>query len=158
MRYLTIFLFFIFISVSGYSQVKVVKFPELERYISDAGDKIKVINFWATWCGPCIKELPFFDALQDNYSPEDLEVMLVSLDFEDQKERVNKFLERKSISSAVWLLDETDANSFIDKVDPRWSGAIPATLLINSKTGQRIFLEKELSKEELEQHIDKLLK
>lgn len=151
-------LFIIFMLTHGYSQVKVIKFPELQEYIaSSADDKVKVINFWATWCGPCVKELPFIDSLRFTYDPDKVEVLLVSFDFPDQLTRVNTFLQRKKLGSTVWLLDESDPNLFIDKVDPSWSGAIPATLLIRKSTAQRIFLEGELTKAELEKHINKLL-
>ena len=144
---------------TAYAQSEIIKFPRLKGYISESNpdQKIKVINFWATWCGPCVKELPFIDSLQYSYDPEAVEVKLISLDFADQLDRVDKFLKRKNITSSVWILDESDANSYIDRVDPRWSGAIPATLLINTSTGQRIFLEKELTKGELEQHIKILM-
>lgn len=142
------------ISFTIKAQVHVVKFPELKNYLSEkTGDNIKVINFWATWCGPCIKELPYFNSLKDSYSEHKVEVLLVSLDFADQLSKVESFLEKRKISANVWLLDESDANAYIDLVDKRWSGAIPMTLLINSSTGKRIFLEKELTKEELEKHI-----
>ena len=137
---------------------KVIKFPELQEYIAtSADDKVKVINFWATWCGPCVKELPFIDSLRYTYDPNKVEVLLVSLDFPDQVPRVNTFIQRKQLGSTVWLLDESDPNLFIDKVDPSWSGAIPATLLVRNSTAQRVFLEGELTKAELEKYISKLL-
>jgi thiol-disulfide isomerase/thioredoxin len=141
------------------AQVNVVKFPELDSFIaSQEGHEIKVINFWATWCAPCIKELPYFESLKEKYPDDQLDVLLVSLDFAEHTERVNKFLDQKNISTKVWLLDESDANSYIDKIDNRWSGAIPMTLLIHPATGKRIFIEKELTNDELEQHINSLLK
>lgn len=137
---------------------KVIKFPELQEYIASSDDdKVKVINFWATWCGPCVKELPFIDSLRYTYDPDKVEVLLVSLDFPDQVSRVNTFIQRKQLGSTVWLLDESDPNLFIDKVDPSWSGAIPATLLVRNSTAQRTFLEGELTKAELEKYINKLL-
>jgi thiol-disulfide isomerase/thioredoxin len=150
--------FLTFMLTHGYSQVKVIKFPELQEYIvTRADDKVKVINFWATWCGPCVKELPFIDSLRYTYDPDKVEVLLVSLDFPDQLSRVHTFLQRKKIGITVWLLDESDPNLFIDQVDPSWSGAIPATLLVRNSTAQRIFLEGELTKAELEKHINNLL-
>jgi thiol-disulfide isomerase/thioredoxin len=158
MKKYTLAFFLTFMLTHGYSQVKVIKFPELQEYIvTRADDKVKVINFWATWCGPCVKELPFIDSLRYTYDPDKVEVLLVSLDFPDQLSRVHTFLQRKKIGTTVWLLDESDPNLFIDQVDPSWSGAIPATLLVRNSTAQRIFLEGELTKAELEKHINNLL-
>ncbi|MEJ8801964.1 TlpA disulfide reductase family protein [Pontibacter sp. H249] len=86
---------------------KVIKFPELQEYMATRSDtKVKVINFWATWCQPCIKELPFIDSLRYAYDPNKVEVLLVSLDFPDELNKVNSFIKRKKIGSTVWLLDE----------------------------------------------------
>ncbi|WP_299985715.1 TlpA disulfide reductase family protein [uncultured Pontibacter sp.] len=138
---------------------KVIKFSELQEYMVTRTDtKVKVINFWATWCQPCVKELPFIDSLRYAYDPHKIEVLLVNLDFPDERTKVNAFLQRKKIGAPVWLLDESDPNLFIDQVDPSWSGAIPATLLIQNATAQRVLLEGELTKAELEEHINKLLK
>ncbi|MGK7389278.1 MAG: TlpA disulfide reductase family protein [Candidatus Cyclobacteriaceae bacterium M2_1C_046] len=158
-KYIACFSIFLLLSLftESSAQVKIIKFEELNNYLNSGSDKVKVINFWATWCAPCIKELPYFEALQETYSNKDLELLLVSLDFVEQKEKVTKFLEKKDITANVWLLDESDANSYIDKVDPRWSGAIPMTIIINPSTEKRIFLEKELTKEELEKNINTLL-
>lgn len=127
---------------------EVIKFDRLEALIKEKDDKVKVINFWATWCGPCIKELPYFEAARSTYG-NDIAVHLISLDFADQLEKVHKFMERKDIRSNVYLLDEIDYNSWIDKVDESWSGAIPATLIIDGRTGKRKFLESELTEDEL---------
>ncbi len=137
--------------------VKVVKFDALEELMNRDSEKIEVINFWATWCKPCIKELPFFQELHRSKSKE-VNVTLISLDFADALDkRVVPFVEKRGITTEVLLLDEVDYNSWIDKVDPSWSGAIPATLIINHKTGQRRFLERELKEGELEQIINELI-
>jgi hypothetical protein len=85
-------------------------------------------------------------------SQEDLdaEITLINLDYADKIDIVNAFMKKKNIQSNVLLLDEIDYNSWIDKVDKTWTGAIPATLIINPKTGQRKFIEKELKEGELE--------
>ena len=127
---------------------EIIKFNKLDELIKEKGDQIKVINFWATWCGPCIKELPYFEAARKAYGDR-ISVNLISLDFADQITKVNKFVERKGIASTVYLLDEIDYNSWIDRVDKSWSGAIPATLVINEKTGERKFVESELTEDEL---------
>jgi thiol-disulfide isomerase/thioredoxin len=137
-------------------KVQVVKFDTVQHLMTRESDEIEVINFWATWCKPCIKELPYFQALQ-NTQPDKVNVTLISLDFVDVlNEKVIPFVERRQLTPQVLLLDEIDYNSWIDKVDPSWSGAIPATLIINHKTGQRRFLERELKTGELEQIIKQL--
>ena len=139
---------------NAYSQkAEVVKLDQLQSFIQAKTDHIKVINFWATWCGPCIKELPLFEKLGQDRS--DVQVTLVSmdLDLDPNPEKVHKFVARKKIQSKVLILDAKDPNSYIDQIDKNWSGALPATIIINSKTGQRKFVEKELHEGELEKLI-----
>ena len=159
MRSLTfIFLFHIVFLGSeavAQQQAKIVKFDALEQLMSAASDKMQVINFWATWCAPCIKELPHFETL--NKHNDRLEVTLVSLDFASKVDKVNSFMQKRNLQSKVLLLDEIDYNSWIDKVDPSWSGAIPATLIINQSTGRRKFVEGELKEEELQELVSNLM-
>jgi thiol-disulfide isomerase/thioredoxin len=117
-------------------------------------DQIQIINFWATWCGPCIKEMPQFENLGRQRS--DIHVTLVSMDLEldPNPEKVFRFVERKNIQSTVLILDEKDPNSWIDKVEKEWSGSLPATIVINTKTGKRAFVGKELKEGELETLIN----
>lgn len=131
--------------------VEVIKYPDLEKVINQDNGKLKIINFWATWCKPCVAELPQFEALLSKYGSENIEVILVSFDFvEELEKRVIPFVNKNNIKSTVLLLDETDYNSFIDKVDPSWSGAIPATLMLNYRNDERLFLEKEFKEGALE--------
>lgn len=127
--------------------IKVIKYPDLEKIIAEKSDKTKIINFWATWCGPCIKELPQFEDLNTKYN-NNVEVFLVSFDFVEQLAKAKNFASKKNLKSNLYLLDETDYNAFIDKVDPSWSGAIPATLMISQD--KRAFYEKEFKEGELE--------
>lgn len=138
---------------SSFAQTAVVKFEEIDKLIkSPPSEKIQVINFWATWCAPCVKELPLFENL-NTQNPDEVEVTLVSLDFADHVDKVNTFIARKNIKSRVLLLDNIDYNTWIDRVDTSWSGAIPATLIINPKTGHRKFIGKEIKQGELEEAI-----
>ncbi|MDX5320174.1 MAG: TlpA family protein disulfide reductase [Bacteroidota bacterium] len=131
-------------------------FSEFEPLLHQQNDTIYVINFWATWCKPCVKELPFFDKLTSEFPEEKIKVILVSLDFAEAKnERVIPFLEKKQIQSQVVILDDQDANAWIEKVDPSWSGAIPATVLY--KNNHRSFFEKEFHEEELKQTIKQFI-
>lgn len=143
------------LSMAHGQEVEVIKYPQLEKLIREPDGKIKVINFWATWCKPCIKELPYFEALQQQYPEQELQVYLISFDdVENLESRVKPFLEKRNIKSTVKLLDETDYNAFIDKVDPSWSGAIPATLIIAGD--KRRFVEGELDEAKLQDLISKV--
>lgn len=113
--------------------------------------EVTVVNFWATWCGPCVKELPLFETLNSKNDPS-IKVLLVSLDLDldPNPEKVYKFVERKKLQSEVLLLKEDNPNSWINKISEEWSGALPATLVINNKTGRRKFVEKQLHEGDLE--------
>jgi thiol-disulfide isomerase/thioredoxin len=107
-------------------------------------DTTYVVNFWATWCIPCVAELPYFEQLQQQYLSQKLKVYLVSLDFIKHKDqKLVPFLTKQKIKSEVVLLDEPDYNAWIDKVNPAWSGALPATIIFNTKRQQKTFFENE---------------
>ncbi|RLD24193.1 MAG: hypothetical protein DRI71_03275 [Bacteroidetes bacterium] len=109
------------------------------------------------WYKPCVKELPLFIKLAKTH-PE-ITISLVSLDFvQDLDTKVYPFLEKKNINLRVLLIDEVDYNLWIDMVDPTWSGAIPATLIIEPETGRRKFLENEFENDELEIEIQNFTK
>ena len=132
-------------------EIEVYNFEELERFLDQEKDKTLVVNFWATWCKPCIKELPYFEAAQTKYN-DDIRVILVSLDFPEKLEsQLIPFVNKNAIQSQVVLLDDPYENEWIPKVDSTWSGAIPATLII--KGDKRLFYEKLFTQEELEDEI-----
>jgi len=150
--FLIVILFLSFVGNKSLAQsIEVIKYPDLAKLINTPSEKHKVINFWATWCRPCVKELPQFLELYEKYNDENLELSLISFDFvEDLENKLKPFVDKKNIEAKVYLLDETDYNAFIDKVDPSWSGAIPATLLVAKGNSKRKFIEKEFSEDELE--------
>lgn len=137
---------------------RIVKLDDIQRLIHHTDESIHVINFWATWCAPCIRELPYFEEISAKGIPG-VKVTLISmdLDLDPNPQKVYKFIEKKGIRSEVLLLDEDDPNSYIDKIESQWSGALPATLIVNHKTGKRIFIERTLYEDELEQLINDLL-
>ncbi len=125
-----------------------MKFDHLEALFHQDNDTTYIINFWATWCMPCVKELPHFEELNEKYSQEKVRMILVSLDFADQlNSRLAPFVEKKGIDSEVILLDDPDANSWIPKVDRNWSGALPATYIYKKEKVK--FHEGSLSEKEL---------
>ena len=120
----------------------VTDYAGLEPLFQQRNDTTYVVNFWATWCGPCIKELPYFERLNREWKDKKVKVVLVSLDFKSQiRTRLMKFLEKKQLESEVVVLHQSNANDWIDKVDPSWSGSIPATLVYNRQ--KRAFYEQE---------------
>lgn len=120
-------------------------YTELKPLLNQKGDNLYVVNFWATWCAPCIKELPYFEALNQR---ENVEVLLVSLDFPKHKEsRLLPFIKKNNLQSKLVLLDDADENYWINDIHPNWSGALPATLIYTKK--QRGFYEQSFTKAEL---------
>lgn len=118
------------------TSVTVLDFDGLESLLYTQSDSSYIVNFWAMWCAPCVKELPYFEAYLDKHAGEKTAVLLVSMDFpEDIEEKLLPFLNQHNIfRSDVVLLDAPNANAWIDRVDPSWSGAIPATLIFNRDT------------------------
>lgn len=148
------------ITTSFGQDVKVYQtFDEFEEPIlKQDNDTTYVINFWATWCVPCVAELPYFEELNAKYSSGKFKQILVSLDFEKQVEkRVKPMISKKGIKSEVVLLADSKQNKWIVRVDPRWSGAIPITIIY--KGGEKLFLEKEFhSMAEIETELLKIYK
>ena len=119
-------------------------------------DKIHVINFWATWCAPCVKELPAFEKLNAEYRSKNVAVVLVSLDFPNQYEnRLKPFIIERALASKIVVLDDVDSNAWIPKISEDWSGAIPATLIYSKN--KRQFYEQSFTYDELKTEVDKFL-
>jgi len=150
------FLLFLLFSIKGYNQnVKLLNINELNERIKNGKDSTYVVNFWATWCAPCIKELPHFEKLGAEHKSEKVAVLLVSLDFKSKlQSNVIPFVKRKNLKNEVFLLNESNPQEFIDRIDPSWSGSIPATLFI--KNDKRKFVESEFTYEQLLTEYKKL--
>lgn len=131
------------------------KFDEFEYFLHFDNDTTYVINFWATWCVPCRKELPEFEKIHSAYKNKKVKVLLVSLDFASKIESsLIPYIEKNNITANVILLNDPNSNAWIDKVNPGWSGSIPATLIY--KKEKQFFFEKELTYEDIESTIIKL--
>lgn len=113
-------------------------FSGLEYFLHRNDGTTYVVNFWATWCVPCIEELPAFEKLNAEYKDKNVKVILVSLDMVKMVEtRLLPFIKNKALQAQVLYLRDPDADSWIPKVDPAWTGAIPATVIY--KDGKRAF-------------------
>lgn len=154
MKQLSLIAFFLIFTQAVVAQKPVVyeKFADFEKNVIRNDENVYVINFWATWCAPCVKELPYFEKLhQEN---KNVKVILVSLDSgKDLEKKLIPFLQRKKITADVILLSDKDYNSWLNKVDQSWSGSIPATLLISGS--QKQFAEHDFeSYTELNEYIN----
>ncbi|MGY8938645.1 MAG: TlpA family protein disulfide reductase [Flavobacteriales bacterium] len=142
---------------TSHINVKSYSYEELKPLLEKKDDKTYVINFWATWCAPCVKELPAFEKLNEEYASKNVEVLLVSLDFPKQKEKkLIPFIVRKNLHSKVVMLDDINEDVWIKAIDSSWSGAIPATIIYNKNS--RNFYEKYFDYETLEAELQTFLK
>ena len=137
--------------------VPVIDLDILEKRLQKGADTTYVVNFWATWCGPCVKELPFFENLGTNNADKKFKVLLVTLDFvENLESKVLPFIEKKAVKSEVLLLDESNPNEWIPRVSEKWSGAIPATIFANAQKKTRHFHEGSFKEGELETKLKEI--
>jgi thiol-disulfide isomerase/thioredoxin len=133
------------------------KITDLEEYI-EKSDTPVVVNFWATYCVPCIKEIPYFQETVKKYKDKGVKLLLVSLDFEEMyPKKIADFAGKRKFTAPIVWLNETNADYFCPKVDSKWSGVMPATLFINNKKGHRSFFEEEMPKEKFESEVKKIL-
>ena len=148
----------LFVAFSVQAQEKVTVYDTYDEFAKNVlieDENVYVINFWATWCAPCIKELPYFEKL--NAENKNVKVILVSLDSKkDLDKKLIPFIEKRKLKSKVLLLADKDYNTWLSKVDADWSGAIPATLILNGKKKQ--FAERDFENfEELNEYINSFI-
>lgn len=134
-----------------------LKIDDLEKLVQ-SGDSAYVVNLWATWCAPCIQEIPAFEKQAKALKGKPVKFIFVSLDMSDAYPGdIQSFAKRRNMRSSIVWLNEPNANSFASRIDPRWKGSIPCTIFINPKKGYRKFVEGQMSKEALQKEVDALL-
>lgn len=158
MRAIGLIMISIVFSLAGSAQsVRKVKATELATIIAESKTPL-VVNMWATWCVPCVEELPYFQEEVKKYAADSVQLLLVSLDFKESfPGGISSFMKKRKFSAPTLWLDETNADYFCPKIDPHWSGAIPSTLFINNKTGYRKFVEEKIPKQQFNTFIEELI-
>ncbi len=138
--------------------VEVLTFEQLQTRMASQKQEVVVYNFWATWCKPCVEEMPAFEKLYKEYQPKGVHVVFVSLDFKSKHAKVVEFADKKELQGEVILLDAPDYNAWIDKVSTEWGGSIPATLVVKKTGNVQKFHEGSMTYNELVTFIKPLLK
>jgi thiol-disulfide isomerase/thioredoxin len=108
------------ISVAGISDV-----------LKNHSDKLRLINLWATWCGPCVAEFPDLVTINHMYRDRGLELVTISADEPANKDKALKFLQRQQASGTNYIYSGDDKYKMIEAVDPKWDGALPYTILVD---------------------------
>ena len=156
-RILTIVCVLFFLTEIDAQTIPKWKITALEEYINKSETPV-IISFWATYCIPCIKEIPYFQELTKKYEDKGVKLLLVSLDFKEAyPSKIKKFSDKMKFTAPIVWLDETNADYFCPLVDNKWSGVMPASLFVNNKTGFRSFIEEEIPKIKFEEEILKMI-
>ena len=158
MKYIFIFLVQLFVWNFTFAQeVKTINKADLAALLNTKSDTLYILNFWATWCKPCVEELPIFEQINSENQGKKVKVILLSNDFKKQVEpKLKPFLVSKKINSEVWWMSETDPNVWVNLVEPMWEGSLPATLIFRGSDNKRFFNEGELNLATLKAIIDKI--
>lgn len=155
------FLILLFTLLSAASKEKTVDVITLEQLQSKAAelnnDTLYVVNFWATWCKPCVGEMPYFEAAANKFASRKVKIIFVSLNYAREQSMVLDFVKKKKIQPDVYLLNAGNPNNWIDKIEPEWNGSIPATIIY--KHAKKVFFrEGEFTSTELDSIIQTINK
>lgn len=111
-------------------RVEAVDLEGVKKLIKNDGNKLRLINVWASWCGPCAREFPDLVEIYRMYRGRDFEMVGINIDNPEEKAKVQVFLEKNQASYANYLYSGKDTYALIDVVDPKWEGPIPYTLIV----------------------------
>ena len=151
-------LLFFSLEVLQAQEIRKIKVDSLDAYIQTS-DHPLIVNFWATYCQPCIKEIPYLQKSVEQQADKKVELILVSLDSRnDYPEKLKIFFKGKNSSATLCWLNEGNPDYFCPKIDQKWIGGIPATLFINNKTHYRKFFDRQLTEPQVVEGIHAMLK
>jgi len=139
-------------------EVKLTDAAGIKKEITSRRGKVVIVNFWATWCPPCVKEFPDFVKFYKTYKSKGVEVLAVSLDDpDDLKTRVSKFVRDKRAEFPVFLAKDADDERFTASFAKEWKGEIPVTIVFDKKGKRRRFHIGMLTYAELEKMVKPLM-
>ena len=144
-------------SLSFGQTIKKLKIADVLK-MADTSSVPIVINFFATWCRPCVEELPWFQKTVPDFKGKGVKLLLVSLDYaDDYPKQILSFAKKHGIDAQIVWLDEADPNYFCPKVDKRWEGTIPVSLMVNNANHFRAFYDYQLPEGQLKIALNKLI-
>jgi len=130
------------------------KIKDVVNYYSKKSDTVYVVSFWATFCRPCVGEIPFIQDITKKYNDKKVKLLLVSLDLPGYYPgKIAAFAKKNGITASIVWLNETDADYFCNMIDKKWGGSIPATIIVNAGTGYKKFFEQEFKPDEFEREL-----
>jgi thiol-disulfide isomerase/thioredoxin len=150
---------FIMPAVASFSQeIPKWKITDVEKMMRTRKGEILVLNFWATFCKPCVAEIPSFIKITDKYKDRNVKLVLVSLDLPSSyPAKITTFAKEHNFNADIAWLQETNADYFCPKIDTSWSGSIPATLIYDTETGYRQFFEGEIKSADFDNALKKAI-
>ena len=156
-KLITLLVLIVLVNTVFSQQIKKVKIADVVKMM-DTSSVPMVINFWATWCGPCVHEIPWFEKAVAELKDKKVQLILVSLDFRDAyPKELTAFVKKNVYTSKILWLDETDADLFCPLIDKNWNGNIPATIMINNKKNYHQFYGEQIPEPRLKLELQKLV-
>ena len=155
MKRVIILMTVIFFAITANSQpIPKMKMADVVKSFSNGTDTVYVVNFWATFCKPCVGEIPYFINIVKKYAGQKVKLLLVSLDLPSYyPAKIKAFAKQHRFNTNIAWLNETNADIFCPMIDEKWSGAIPATIIVNGKTGYKKFFEDEITAAQFEKEL-----
>lgn len=159
MKYIIVILLFCLLSLMSQSQtIPKWKIQDVVNYYTKNNDTTYVVNFWSTYCQPCIEEMPYLQSISKKYAINRVKLVFVSLDAKSfYPKKLKAFLKKKKITTSIIWLNETNADIFCPAVDKKWSGAIPATIIVHNKKGYKQFFEQQFTPQQFETALKQAL-
>ena len=145
---------FLFAITANCQSIPKMKMADVVKTFSNGSDTVYVVNFWATFCKPCVGEIPSFINVVNKYKGQKVKLLLVSLDLPGYyPTKIASFVKKSHFNTNIAWLNETNADIFCPMIDQKWSGAIPATIIVNGKTKYKKFFEDEMNAEQFEKEL-----